>query len=149
MKISQYPIVLIFSNNKPVKYLAVAIPIKKSKLKKISTWVLSLLQTWKMLRLEGLPREVTEQDLWQYFEDYGHVVDAKVIPSLGHGHVEYNTAEEARRAMDSGDRVCEGISKHYIGKISFTAQPDDETRLSHREVRYCAPQSKNSVYVHF
>ncbi|XP_072015008.1 uncharacterized protein [Amphiura filiformis] len=94
----------------------------------------------KRLSLEGLWSDMTEADVWDYFESYGEVVDVKVIPNSGFGHVEFRTTEEAQQAMFRGDKVCDGISKHYIRGKNFTAQLYGDVWLPQKqesEPNYC------------
>jgi RNA recognition motif-containing protein len=63
----------------------------------------------KKLYVGNLTYSVNESQLRTLFEDYGEVVDVRIIGQKGFGFVEMSSVEEAEKAMDAlNETVFEG-----------------------------------------
>ncbi len=71
--------------------------------------VLVNLMQGKKLYVGNLTYSVNESQLKTLFEDYGEVVDVRIIGQKGFGFVEMSSVEEAEKAMEAlNETVFEG-----------------------------------------
>ncbi len=75
------------------------------------------------LYVNGLPLEVTDQQMRELFEQFGPVTSARIIrdldgKSLGFGMVKMSAAEDVEEILTSKDRLAVGGKRPYIWRAA-------------------------------